>query len=284
MGAAQPTPYRVGPAAPAALRVCRRAADRRRARRIPRARRDSPTLSGECRPGAPARAPGRGRELRKKRQYVVADRHPAKRPVVVHGITEHVEPERGTEILGVGTPERQQRADHAPVTRGHAREPRRRRAAQHVQQHRFGLVVGGVADEDDVGTDRVAGPLQGVIAGVAGPSFEVRPAPPRGHASLGTRRRGAQRARRPRPLRGRCRRASRDRRAPRRAGVPRRSPTPATRGSRRHRNSPRRRERQSPERRLRTVLATRAAPSTACAVEVALTSDRRPGRASRSGG
>ena len=52
-------------------------------------------------------------------------------------------------------------------TRRHRRETVEARAAQEVEQHRLGLVVGGVAGEDAAG--------EGVVAGAAQAGLQVRP-------------------------------------------------------------------------------------------------------------
>ncbi len=95
--------------------------------------------------------------------------------LVVHRIMRGRESEPRGELVRVAAPTREQRAPEVPAPRGHPRESRRRGAAQHLQQHRLGLVVARVREEDRNGADRGARPFRARrSARVTGAGFEIR--------------------------------------------------------------------------------------------------------------
>ena len=101
-------------------------------------------------------------ELGELREQFVTDAIAQEALVAVAAVVDHGEAEHRAHVFGVGAPQRQQRAART----GSHRRQSAGRAAQQVQEHRLGLVVGGVSGEH-VGGQRA-------VAGGASASLEVR--------------------------------------------------------------------------------------------------------------
>ena len=98
-----------------------------------------------------------------QRQELVADPVAAERRIVVGRVGHRLEPDGRAELPGLPPAQPAQRA----AAGRHAREPVEAGAAEQVEQHRLGLVVGRVPGEH-VGR-------QGAVAGRPGPGLDVGP-------------------------------------------------------------------------------------------------------------
>ena len=182
-------------------------------------------VAEQIRPGGSAPAPGRARPARSSAAAARGGPGCAGTPDRrFDGSSTTVMPNDVAEPDGRGPA---QAEDRAPGAGTHPGQTRARRAAQQVDQHGLGLVVGGVPGQHVGGQHRVAG--------VAGPRFQVRPDRDVDRLGSGTLHRTGRRPRPRRRPRRPNRAAGRGRRAPRSPRSRRRRPAPSASSSRRRR-------------------------------------------------